>query len=131
VKVIVLPISLAKGFKNLGIKSPKEVLIYGSPGTGKLLLAKACAAQTKFTYLKLAGLQLVQFALVLHKMYICEENILPAKYDSCVKAMKVDKKPTKDYNVIGGLDIQIEELVEAIVLPMSYAKRFKNLGINC
>jgi hypothetical protein len=44
--------------------------------------------------------------------------------------MEVDEKPTEDYNDIGGLDKQIEELVEAVVLPMTHADRFKNLGIK-
>ncbi|CAG8501316.1 10213_t:CDS:2, partial [Acaulospora morrowiae] len=57
-------------------------------------------------------------------------DTLPAEYDSRVKAMEVDEKPTEDYNDIGGLDKQIEELVEAIVLPMTHADRFKNLGIK-
>lgn len=47
-------------FVNLGIHPPKGVLLYGPPGTGKTLLARACAAQTKSTFLKLAGPQLVQ-----------------------------------------------------------------------
>ncbi|CAG8554728.1 1515_t:CDS:2 [Paraglomus brasilianum] len=57
-------------------------------------------------------------------------DTLPAEYDSRVKAMEVDEKPTEDYTDIGGLDKQIEELVEAIVLPMSHGERFKNLGIK-
>ena len=43
---------------------------------------------------------------------------LPPDYDSRVKAMEVDEKPVEEYSDIGGLDKQIEELVEAIVLPM-------------
>ncbi|XP_020631417.1 26S protease regulatory subunit 6A-like [Orbicella faveolata] len=39
---------------------PSGVLLYGPPGTGKTLMARACAAQTKSTFLKLAGPQLVQ-----------------------------------------------------------------------
>ena len=44
--------------------------------------------------------------------------------------MEVDEKPTEDYNDIGGLDKQIEEIVEAIVLPMTHPERFKTLGIR-
>lgn len=57
-------------------------------------------------------------------------DTLPAEYDARVKAMEVDEKPTEDYNDIGGCDKQIEELVEAIVLPMTHAERFTKLGIK-
>lgn len=57
-------------------------------------------------------------------------DTLPAEYDARVKAMEVDEKPTEDYNDIGGLDKQIEELVEAVVLPMTHADRFAKLGIR-
>jgi len=57
-------------------------------------------------------------------------DMLPSEYDSRVKAMEVDEKPTEDYSDIGGLDKEIQELVEAIVLPMTHADRFKNLGIR-
>ena len=52
-------------FQKLGIRPPKGVLLYGPPGTGKTLMARACAAQTNATFLKLAGPQLVQVFYVL------------------------------------------------------------------
>jgi 26S proteasome regulatory subunit T5 len=59
-EAIVLPMTHKERFDNLGIRPPKGVLLYGPPGTGKTLMARACAAQTNATYLKLAGPQLVQ-----------------------------------------------------------------------
>lgn len=57
-------------------------------------------------------------------------DTLPAEYDSRVKAMEVDEKPTEKYTDVGGLDKQIEELVEAVVWPMKEAARFKKIGIK-
>uniref|UniRef100_A0A0K0EK24 AAA domain-containing protein n=1 Tax=Strongyloides stercoralis TaxID=6248 RepID=A0A0K0EK24_STRER len=54
---------------------------------------------------------------------------LPAEYDSRVKAMEVDERPTEQYSDIGGCDKQIQELIEAVVLPMTHRERFINLGI--
>ncbi|GMT30407.1 hypothetical protein PFISCL1PPCAC_21704 [Pristionchus fissidentatus] len=55
---------------------------------------------------------------------------LPAEYDSRVKAMEVDERPTEQYSDIGGCDKQIQELIEAVVLPMTHKDRFINLGIH-
>ncbi|KAK5169508.1 26S proteasome regulatory subunit 6A [Saxophila tyrrhenica] len=57
-------------------------------------------------------------------------DTLPAEYDSRVKAMEVDEKPTEKYTDVGGLDKQIEELVEAVVWPMKEAERFTKIGIK-
>lgn len=55
---------------------------------------------------------------------------LPVEYDSRVKAMELDERPSEEYSDVGGLDKQIEELMEAVVLPMKYKDRFTNLGIK-
>jgi len=60
IEAVVLPMTHKERFQQIGIQPPKGVLMYGPPGTGKTLLARACAAQTKSTFLKLAGPQLVQ-----------------------------------------------------------------------
>jgi len=55
---------------------------------------------------------------------------LPPEYDSRVKAMEVDERPTDQYSDIGGLDKQIQELIEAIELPMKHKERFETVGIT-
>lgn len=41
----------------------------------------------------------------------------------------MDEKPTDNYSDIGGLEKQIEELIEAIVLPMKHKEKFTAIGI--
>ncbi|KAH7727602.1 26S protease regulatory subunit 6A-like [Aphelenchoides avenae] len=60
IEAVVLPIQHKERFVKLGIHPPKGVLLYGPPGTGKTMMARAVAAQTKSTFLKLAGTSLVQ-----------------------------------------------------------------------
>ncbi|KAL3786379.1 hypothetical protein ACHAW5_004776 [Stephanodiscus triporus] len=55
---------------------------------------------------------------------------LPAEFDSRVKAMEVDERPTEEYSDIGGCDKQIQELIEAIVLPMTHKSMFDTIGIK-
>lgn len=55
---------------------------------------------------------------------------LPAEFDSRVKAMEVDERPTEEYSDIGGADKQIQELIEAVVLPMTHKDMFNTIGIR-
>ena len=55
---------------------------------------------------------------------------LPTEYDARVKVMEVDERPSEDYSDIGGLDKQIQELIEAVVLPLTHPERFKALNIQ-
>jgi 26S proteasome regulatory subunit T5 len=57
-------------------------------------------------------------------------DTLPPEYDSRVKAMEVDEKPTEDYNDVGGLNKQITELIEAVVRPMTHRDLFTAIGIR-
>jgi len=55
---------------------------------------------------------------------------LPSEFDSRVKAMEVDEKPTEEFNDVGGLDGPIQELIEAVVLPMTHNDTFVSIGIK-
>jgi proteasome regulatory subunit len=47
-------------YKKVGVDPPKGVLLIGSPGTGKTLIAKAVAHHTNATFVRLVGSELVQ-----------------------------------------------------------------------
>lgn len=57
-------------------------------------------------------------------------DTIAQEYDSRVMAMEVDERPTEKYSDIGGLDKQIQELVEAVVLPITQKEKFINMGIH-
>ena len=44
--------------------------------------------------------------------------------------MEVDERPTEEYTDIGGCDKQIQELIEAVVLPMTRKDMFDTIGIR-
>ena len=55
-----LPLTNPELYEELGIKPPKGVILYGEPGTGKTLLAKAVAHHTSCTFLRVIGSELIQ-----------------------------------------------------------------------
>lgn len=62
-----LPLTHPEYYEEMGIKPPKGVILYGQPGTGKTLLAKAVANQTSATFLRVVGSELIQKYLVCSK----------------------------------------------------------------
>jgi proteasome regulatory subunit len=59
-EVVELPLKNPDLFKEIGIEPPKGVLLYGPPGCGKTLLAKAVARESEATFISIVGSELVQ-----------------------------------------------------------------------
>jgi len=53
------PLKNPQVFKRMGIKPPKAILIYGAPGTGKTLLAKAVAHESEANFILVNGPELL------------------------------------------------------------------------
>jgi len=59
-EAVELPLTHPELYEEIGIRPPKGVVLYGEPGTGKTLLAKAVANQTSATFLRVVGSELIQ-----------------------------------------------------------------------
>ncbi|MBN1793004.1 CDC48 family AAA ATPase [Candidatus Woesearchaeota archaeon] len=53
------PLQNKDSFRRMGVKPPKGVLVYGAPGTGKTMLAKAVATESKANFILIKGPELL------------------------------------------------------------------------
>lgn len=58
-EAVELPLTGREKFEELGITSPKGILLYGPPGTGKTLIAKAVATESGANFIPIKGPQLL------------------------------------------------------------------------
>ncbi|GMP72857.1 hypothetical protein CsSME_00030752 [Camellia sinensis var. sinensis] len=59
-------------------------------------------------------------AILMHNKVLSVVGLLQDEVDSMVSVMKVEKAPLESYADIGGLDAQIQEIKEAVELPLTH-----------
>ena len=108
-EAVELPLTHPELYEDIGIKPPKGVILYGEPGTGKTLLAKAVANQTSATFLRVTGSELIQKylgdgpKLVRELFRVAEENA-----PTIVFIDEIDAVGTKRYDSQSGGEREIQ-----------------------
>ncbi len=59
VEIVEWPLKHKDAFARIGISPPRAVLLFGAPGTGKTLLAKALATESKINFISVKGPELL------------------------------------------------------------------------
>merc|ERR1711970_695403 len=67
--------------------------------------------------------------LLNHKVHAVV-GVLSDDTDPMVTVMKLEKAPTESYADIGGLDAQIQEIKEAVELPLTHPEFYEEMGIK-
>ena len=108
-EAVELPMTHPELYEDIGIKPPKGVILYGAPGTGKTLLAKAVANQTSASFLRVVGSELIQKYLgdgpkLVRELFRVAEDLAP----SIVFIDEIDAIGTKRYETTSGGEREIQ-----------------------
>lgn len=69
-------------------------------------------------------------SVALHKHSNAVVDVLPPEADSSITMLRPDEKPEVSYADIGGLDIQKQEIREAVELPLTHFELYQQIGID-
>jgi len=108
-EAVELPLTHPELYEDIGIKPPKGVILYGEPGTGKTLLAKAVANSTAATFLRIVGSELIQKYLgdgpkLVRELFRVAEEQAP----TIVFIDEIDAVGTKRYDSNSGGEREIQ-----------------------
>merc|ERR1719473_38840 len=108
-EAVELPLTHPELYEDVGIMPPKGVILYGVPGTGKTLLAKAVANETSATFLRVVGSELIQKYLgdgpkLVREMFRVAQEHSP----SIVFMDEIDAVGTKRYDSTSGGEKEIQ-----------------------
>ncbi|KAI3427210.1 hypothetical protein D9Q98_007145 [Chlorella vulgaris] len=69
-------------------------------------------------------------SVALHRHSNALVDILPPEADSTISVMSQTERPDVTYQDIGGMDIQKQEIKEAVELPLTQANLYEQIGID-
>ena len=69
-------------------------------------------------------------SVALHRHSNAVVDVLPPEADSSIELLSDKERPDVTYSDIGGLDMQKQEIREAVELPLTHNDLYKQIGID-
>ncbi len=125
-----LPLKSPQLYEDMGIPSPKGVLLYGPPGTGKTLLAKAVAHETSATFIRMVGSDLVvkelgEGAKRVRMLFKMAEEHAP----SIIFIDEIDAVGTKRYDGAREGELEVQRTMLELLTQMDGFEKRSNVKV--
>lgn len=129
-EAVELPLTHSGLYEQIGIDPPRGVLLYGAPGTGKTMLAKAVANHTTAAFIRVVGSEFVQKYLgegprmVRDVFRLARENA-PA----IIFIDEVDAIATKRFDAQTGADREVQRILMELLNQMDGFDQHSNVKV--
>merc|ERR1712173_283597 len=130
IEAVELPLTHPHGYQQIGIDPPRGVLLWGPPGTGKTMMAKAVANNTDASFIRVVGSEFVQKYLgegprmVRDVFRLAKENA-----PSIIFVDEVDAIATKRFDAQTGADREVQRILLELLNQMDGFDQTTNVKV--
>jgi len=118
-EAVELPLTHFDLYKQIGIDPPRGVLLYGAPGTGKTMLAKAVAHHTSASFIRVVGSEFVQKYLGEGPRMVRDVFRLARENSPAIIFIdEIDAIATKRFDAQTGADREVQRILMELLNQM-------------
>eukprot|EP01083_Nonionella_stella_P079411 217870_1 len=131
-EAVELPLTQHGLYQSIGIDPPRGVLLWGPPGTGKTMMAKAVANSTTATFIRVVGSEFVQKYLgegprmVRDVFRLAKEN---SENGAIIFIDEIDAIATKRFDAQTGADREVQRILLELLNQMDGFDQSTNVKV--